>query len=134
MSRFDRCLVRDAEHCDLAGLTFIDAFGVVGTASCILAAAKVGDVPRVTLPTAPDMREHLARMGLLEFLRDVGQEREVHTAPSSRGDVVVPLTRVASVFEAEQLSQLLWANAARWDAQVLEALTEGTVGARGERS
>jgi hypothetical protein len=125
MSRFDRCLVRDAELCDLADLAFIDAFGVVGTASCILAAAKAGETPRVMLPAAVQVREHLAVMGFLGFLGDIGQEHQMHVSPSSRRDVVVPLTRVASVFEAEQLSRLLWANAARWDAQVLEALTEG---------
>jgi len=123
MSRFDGCLVRDAEGCDLVDLAFVDAFGVVGTASCILAAAKAGEVPRVTLPAAPKMREHLAGLGFLGFLCDIGQEHEVHAAPSGRGDVVVPLTRVASVFEAEQLSQLLWANATRWDAHVREALS-----------
>lgn len=125
ISRFGRCLVEDAHQCDLRALTFIDAFGIVGTASCILAAAKTGDVPDVLLPQAPAMREHLAGMGFLEFLRDIGQGHEAPAAPSDRGDVVVPLTRVASVFEAERLSELLWANAARWDAQVLEALTEG---------
>ncbi|MGI9100013.1 MAG: ATP-binding protein [Solirubrobacteraceae bacterium] len=125
MSRFDRCLVPDAKRCDLADLVFIDAFGLVATASCIVAAAKAGGIPQVVLPTAPQMREHLTAMGFMNFLRDIGQEEGVGAEPSSKGDVVVPLARVATVFEAEQLSRLLWANAARWDAQVLETLTEG---------
>lgn len=126
MSRFDSCLVSGAVRCDLADLAFVDAFGLVGIASCVLAAGKAGrPIPDVILPSAPSMREHLAGMGFLRFLNAIGQEQAVTTSPSSRGDVVVPLTRIATVFEAEQLSQLLWANAARWDAQVLEALTEG---------
>lgn len=79
----------------------------------------------MTLPAAPQMREHLTRMGFLQFLSDIGVSRDPKAAPSNRGDVVVPLTRIATVFEAEQLSELLWANAVQWDAQVLEALTEG---------
>jgi len=71
------------------------------------------------------MRDHLAAMGFMHFLSELGQQRPVGARPGSKGDVVVPLTRVTTVFEAEQLSHLLWANAARWDAQVLEALTEG---------
>lgn len=125
MSRFDRCLVPGAECCDLSSLTFIDAFGVVATASSILAAANAGDLPRVALPAAPQMLKHLTGMGLLHFLRDIGVPFEPDAAPINRGDVVVPLTRISNVFEAEQLSELLWANAARWDAQVLEVLTEG---------
>lgn len=70
MSRFDHCLVPDAKSCDLADLAFIDAFGVVGTASWILAAAKAGEVPEVVLPNAPQMREHLTAMGFRNFLRD----------------------------------------------------------------
>lgn len=125
MSRFEGCVVADAEECDLASLTFIDAFGLVATASSILAAAETGQIPSVILPTAPQVLAHLAAMGFGQFLRDVGQADEMGVAPSVRADVVVPLTRVTTVFEAEQLSQLLWANAARWDPQVLEALTEG---------
>jgi hypothetical protein len=125
MSRFDGCLVHDAEVCDLTDLAFIDAFGLVGTATCILAAANAGEAPRVALPAAAGVREHLTRMGFVTFLRDAGLTQLAPRAFSDRGGVVVPLTRLATVFEAEQLSQLLWANAGRWDAQVLEALTEG---------
>lgn len=125
MGRFEGSLAADAERCDLADLVFIDAFGLVGTASCILATAKTGEVPEVVLPDANGMREHLDAMGFTRFLREVGHPGAAGSAPSSRGDVVVPLTQVTTVFEAEQLSRLLWANAARWDAQVLEALSEG---------
>jgi hypothetical protein len=81
MSRFDRCLVRDAELCDLADLAFIDAFGVVATASCILAAAKTGETPRVMLPAAVQVREHLAVMGFLGFLRAAKRRGPSHRRP-----------------------------------------------------
>lgn len=124
ITRFDRCLTT-AESCDLSGLRFIDAFGVVGTAACLVAAEQQGARPHVDLPAAAQMREHLAAMGFMRFLAELGTENDVDTKPIERPDVVVPLSRIAKVFEAEQLSHLLWANAAQWDAQVLEALTEG---------
>lgn len=124
MSRFDDCLVRDAKSCDLTELVFIDAFGLVSIASSILAAHKTAHLPVVSPPAAAQMREHLSRMGMLAFLDELGQPFEARAPPSDRGDVVVALTRLTSVFEAEQLSHLLWADARRWDAQVLETLSE----------
>ena len=72
------------------------------------------------------MLEHLARMGFVQFLSDLGYDVPSWNEPDDHGDVVVPLRRISSIADAEQLSHLMWAQARRSvSPQVLQAITEG---------
>lgn len=127
ISRFDAALDEDAQACDLRPLTFIDAYGLVGTA-CALRVA-FGEDPNVPInpPSSARARSHLTAMGLRDFLSEFGRSRLLPAEPTSEAlDVVVPLRGAKDSGGAQALSHLLWEQLRdRVDPQVLQALSEG---------
>lgn len=122
LSQFDRRL-NEASRCDLSELTFVDAYGLVGTACALLAAGNRGETPRVLLPQGPTAG-HLTRMGFIRFLGAIGLADGVE--PPHHPHVVVPLEVVHDVNAAEKISHLLWASVRQHvDPSVLQALNEG---------
>jgi hypothetical protein len=126
-SRFDDALDATARVCDLRPLRFIDAYGLVGTA-CALRCA-FDDDPNLTV-LAPDnesTREHLAAMGLRDFLALSGRSSLLPSETKvDAPTVVVPLRSTSDSLGAEQLSHLLWGQLHdKVDPQVLQAVTEG---------
>jgi len=127
LTTFDHRLQPGATSCDLSELRFIDAYGLVGTACALLAAAKEGGHPPIDYPGQGQVCEHLSRMGFRDLLRELGYPIVLpETAVIERPDVLVPLTRTDHVFGAEQLSHLLHEQLRdHADPQVLEAILEG---------
>lgn len=70
---------------------------------------------------------HLALMGFGTWLESLGYASDLPRAsPPERPDVLVPIERLGRVFDAEQLSHLLWEQLRREaDPQVLAATLEG---------
>lgn len=126
LTTFDGQLQAGAPSCDLSELRFIDAYGLVGAACALLAAAKAGHPP-IEYPGQRQVCEHLTRMGLRDLLRQLDYPVVLpDSAPIERPDVLVPLTRIDRVFGAEQLSHLLHEQLRdHADPQVLEAILEG---------
>lgn len=102
LSHFDKRL-HEASRCDLSELTFVDAYGLVGTACALLAAGNRGETLPVVLPPWP-MASHLTRMGFTRFLGEIGVADGVE--PPHHPDVVVPLEVVRDVNAAEKISIL----------------------------
>lgn len=121
IATFDRALVNGCTACDLRRMTFIDAYGVVGTACAIRAAGL--DPDDIELPAQQQVRDHLRAMGFDAFLRGAVESRvEDEIYP----DVVVPLHSTSDSVGAQALSNLLWSRlAAHVDPGVLSALAEG---------
>lgn len=127
LARFDHSLRRQATSCDLSKLTFIDAYGLVATACALLASMNAGHRPSIQSPSQPQVRTHLALMGFGTWLENLGYTTDLPRAsPPERPDVLVPIEMLARVFDAEQLSHLLWEQLRREaDPQVLNATLEG---------
>lgn len=108
ISSFERALVDDAASCDLRRLTFIDAYGLVGTA-CVVGAA-VGESRRPVFhpPESARMAQHLSTMGLTDFLSPLGLVEPSQPPQADRGDVIVPLMSAADAGAQEKVSHLLW--------------------------
>lgn len=122
LSHFDKRL-NEASLCDLSELTFVDAYGLVGTSCALLAAGNRGETPPVVLPPW-SMASHLTRMGFTRFLGAIGVADGVE--PPHHPNVVVPLEIVRDVNAAEKISHLLWAQVRQHvDPSVLQALNEG---------
>lgn len=126
-SSFDRNLVDGADACDLTGLTFIDAYGLVGSACALLGSGLSPVEQQVVLPAEAKPRAHLAAMGLTDFLAEVdGNIGRSASSAERLAEVVVPLTLVKDTAVAERASHLLWAQVRRHvDPTVLQALSEG---------
>ena len=128
LTTFDHRLQAGATSCDLSELRFIDAYGLVGVACTLLAAAKAGDHPPIEYPGQSQVCEHLTRTGFRDLLRQLDYPVVLpEAAPIERPDVLVPLTRTDRVFDAEQLSHLLHEQLRDHadPPQVLEATLEG---------
>lgn len=127
ISSFDASLGADLRECRLDSLSFVDAYGLVGTTIAIRAGLASGEKIEVVAPTRATMREHLAAMGFDDFLRQIGHsalEAEAETMESS--GVVVPLRSAADAGGEQAISQLLWDQLRdHVDPQVLAALGEG---------
>jgi hypothetical protein len=124
IATFDRALrTSRGAGCDLRRLTFIDAYGLVGTA-CAL---RAGGADAVLEPEARDTRAHLSAMGFRDFLTGIGMTNRLPAVPgTSAPDVVVPLRSTVDSGGAQALSHLLWEQLADHVApQVLNAITEG---------
>ena len=69
LARFDHALTSDREvdiaTVDLSRVTFIDAYGLVGVACYVAAAAGEGLSVKLLLPGPEEVRTYLARMHLL---------------------------------------------------------------------
>ncbi len=108
LTTFDRRLTAGTTSCDLSEMRFIDAYGLVGTACALLAAASAGTRPPIKYPDQSQVCEHLARIGFGELLRQLDYPMVLpETMPIARPDVLVPLTRIDRVFGAERLSHLV---------------------------
>lgn len=127
LSGFDDALDPRAHACDLNDLTFIDAYGLVGTACALRAAlAEEPDLP-VRPPSSDGMGAHLTAMGFRDFLSESGRS-DLLPAQSAfdASDVVVPLSGAADSGGAQALSHLLWGQLrVHVDPHVLEAIAEG---------
>jgi len=99
----------------------------VATACALLASNKPGNRTPIKTPAQKQVRTHLALMGFGTWLENLGYDPDLPGAsPPERPDVLVPIERLASVFDAEQLSHLLWEQLRREaDPQVLNATLEG---------
>ncbi len=126
-SSFDRNLVDGATTCDLTGLAFIDAYGLVGSACALLGTRRRPVEQQVVLPAEPKPRAHLAAMGLTDFFAEVdGNMGRSASAAERFTEIVVPLTLVKDTAVAERVSHLLWAQVRQHvDPAVLQALSEG---------
>jgi hypothetical protein len=120
---FEGSLAAEGAGCDLRRLTFIDAYGLVGTA-CALRAAQGANL---VVPVAESTRHHLSAMGFREFLTGLGMPTALpDVAAMTAPDVVVPLRSAEDSGGAQALSSLLWEQLAeRVSPQVLNAITEG---------
>ncbi len=124
---FDSHLDPHAPMCDLRKLQFIDAYGLVGTASAVRTALGRPPALEVVPPTNTSSAAHLANMGFRTFLDELGLSTDL-PAGSGAGTsgVVVPLRSARLAGGDQALSHILWAQLRdHVDAQVLEAVTEG---------
>jgi len=124
---FDSFLDPLASVCDLRDLVFIDAYGLVGTASALRAGLKESPDLRVIPPESDPTGAHLTAMGFRVFLHEHGLSANLPDLRAADvSDVVVPL-RSAQVAGGDQaLAHLLWEQLRdHVDPQVLEAVAEG---------
>lgn len=127
ISTFDSHLDPSARTCDFTKLVFIDAYGLVGTASALRAGLDEAPDLRVVPPASPASGMHLTNMGFRAFLNECGLSTDlpVQSAANVSG-VVVPLRSAQLAGGDQALSRVLWHQLrAQVDAQVLEAVTEG---------
>ena len=127
ISTFDSRLDPNATSCDLSELVFIDAYGLVGTASALRAAQRASTDLQVLPPSNEIAGAHLMTMGFGGFLLEQGFSPSLPAGqPADASDVVVPL-RSAQVAGGDQaVSHLLWEQLRpHVDSQVLEAVSEG---------
>lgn len=126
IGRFEEALDPHALSCDLRPLTFIDAYGLVGTACALQVALEDDPNLPIYAPTNAGTGEHLAAMGFRGFLRSVGCSLNLPDNPAfDASSVVVPLQSTSDSAGAQALSHLLWAQLqAKVDPQVLEAIAE----------
>src|SRR5436305_1697972 len=107
VGNFDRNLGSGVEICDLTELRFIDAYALVGTACALLTAIEKGERPSIGIPTAHEMRTHLARMGFETLLSALDYDISLPEPPQpERPGVVVPLTMLSGELAMESLSAL----------------------------
>jgi len=128
MSTFDSCLDPSARSCDLTELVFIDAYGLVGTASALRAGLKETPDLQLVPPGSTASGKHLANMGFRGFLEEYGLSTDlpVGSAADASG-VVVPLRSAQLAGGDQALSHLLWEQLrSHVDAQVLAAVSEGS--------
>lgn len=127
ISNFDSTLDDQSDVCDLSRLTFIDAYGLVGTA-CALRVALAQD-PELTIvgPANRTTAAHLTTMGLRSFLEDHGRSSLLpEMEPADVSDVVVPLRSASNSGGEQALSKLLWAQLRdHVDPSVLMTISEG---------
>jgi hypothetical protein len=92
ISTFDSHLDPSARTCDLTELLFIDAYGLVGTASALRAGLDEASDLQVVPPASTNSGSHLANMGFRAFLdeRGLSTDLPVRSAADVSG-VVVPL-------------------------------------------
>lgn len=126
LGRFDVALRADRSVCDLSDLTFIDAYGLVGTACALRTAVTVEAGIEVRLPSRSGTNSHLGAMGFGVVLEQLGQADRWGPPEAHRGDVVVPLRTASDAGGAQKLSHLLWAQLEpHAGPQILAAVTEG---------
>lgn len=121
---FDSSLANTAPTCDLSGLLFVDAYGLVGTV-CALLNGGPHDLPDLRLPQNAATQRHLQAMGFVRVLREAGYPFEHDAAPIDRPDVLVPLSYLKSIHAAEQLSHLLVEQLSDTAVHAIEPLSEG---------
>lgn len=126
IGRFDLAL-RDRRVCDLSNLTFIDAYGLVGTACALRAAISGRKEVQIHLPSANSTRGHLVAMGFADFLTQIGESETLSTEEAiDASSVVVPLRSASDSGGEQALSHLLWDQLRdHVDPQVLQAVAEG---------
>ncbi len=127
ISTFDSRLDPIATLCDLRDLSFIDAYGLVGTTSALRAGLIEMPDLRVLSPVSGRTGAHLTSMGFREFLHehDLSPDLPDHRAADVSG-VVVPLRSARAAGGDQALSHLLWEQLrAHVDPQVLAAVAEG---------
>lgn len=125
LAAFDHSLQDTQATCDLRSLTFIDAYGLVGTACAIRAGG--GKAAPVLPPASPPARSHLAAMGFDAFLTaPTGASTTSSALAATALDVVVPLSYASDSGGAQALSNLLWEQLRpHVDPLVLNAIAEG---------
>jgi hypothetical protein len=135
LSSFDRTLVLDDESSvatiDLTRVTFIDAYGLVGLA-CYIAAAAAGEglAVQLRLPVSEELQTYLARMHLGEVLdrydvRSDGSLPEVREL--DRRDSLIELRSFRDVHGSDQLAAFIWDRLlGRADNEVVTQLYEAT--------
>jgi hypothetical protein len=127
ISNFDRELDPKAEGCDLTPLTFIDAYGLVGTACALRSALREQTSLPIEAPSNEATRSHLSAMGLRDFLEGFGRAALLPESPTfDASDVVVPLRSGTQSGGEQAASHLLWEQLQNdVSPQVLAALAEG---------
>jgi hypothetical protein len=127
IANFDDALETEAQKCRLESLRFIDAYGLVGTASAIRAQIAEGREVEVIPPSRAAMREHLTAMGFSEFLQQAGHRGlGIDKGTFETSGVVVPLRSAGDAGGEQAISQILWNQLQdHVDSQVLAALAEG---------
>jgi hypothetical protein len=127
ITHFDGALQRNAGECDLRELTFVDAYGLVGTACALrMAFAEQPGLP-IHPPSNTPTARHLTSMGLAAFLEGCGRDQILPASSVADAvDVVVPLRSARDSGGAQALSHLLWQQARdHVDPSVLDAISEG---------
>jgi hypothetical protein len=125
LETFDPSLANTSSICDLTRLSFVDAYGLVGTV-CALLSGGPADLPDLRLPRNPATQRHLQSMGFAQVLREAGYPFAQDAEPIDRPDVLVPLSYIKSIHAAEQLSHLLFEQISDQSAtHAIEPLTEG---------
>gem|GEM_PF-6799247 len=73
IGRFEASLQAGSDVCDLRSLTFIDAYGLVGTACAVRCASARTPGLRVRLPPKnTPISQHLGAMGFMDVLAELG--------------------------------------------------------------
>jgi hypothetical protein len=126
-SNFDQALNSEARVEDLADLTFIDAYGLVGLTITLIDAQRRNEEFTIALPKNDGTWLHLVRMGFRNALDEAGLDYELpEEKVIERPDVLVPLQFLRSTKDVIALSELLWEQLRHdADSQVLEAMSEG---------
>lgn len=115
---------------DLTRVTFIDAYGLVGLACYIAAAAGEGLAVQLRLPVSEELQTYLARMHLGEVLdrydvRLDGSLPEVREL--DRRDSLIELHSFRDVHGSDQLAAFIWDRLlGRADNEVVTQLYEAT--------
>jgi anti-sigma regulatory factor (Ser/Thr protein kinase) len=126
LGSFEAALANRGPYCDLSDLTFIDAYGIVGTACALLSSGSLAQLPDLQLPDLDGPRQHLDSMGLTGVLKQAGYPFGHDPITIDKPDVLVPLTAMTGIHAAEQLSHLLVEQIGDIAAvEVIEPLTEG---------
>jgi len=126
ISNFDSSL-EDRATCDLSRLTFVDAYGLVGTACSLRLARSSNYDLQIKPPTSPGTRAHLAAMGFASFVRELGfDDLPTGGGPAESSGVVVPLRSAADSGGEQEISKMLWEQLhSEASPQILEAIGEG---------
>ena len=134
LSSFDGALVPDDESSiamiDLTRVTFIDAYGLVGLACYIAAAAGEGYSVQLRLPVSEELRTYLARMHLGEVIDRYDVESD-GTLPEvrelDRRDSLIELQSFRDVHGSDRLAAFIWDRlVGRADSEVVTQLYEAT--------
>jgi hypothetical protein len=134
LARFDHALTSDREidvaTVDLSRVTFIDAYGLVGVACYVAAAAGEGLSVKLLLPGPEEVRTYLARMHLGAVLDLYGVQVD-GALPAvkelNRRDSLVELETFRDVHGSDQLAAFIWDRlVGNADGEVVTQLYEAT--------
>ncbi len=92
LSSFDQALSSVGVGCDLAKLTFVDVFGLVGCAVSLCQNVSSEQELLFVRPTRSPVAEYLSYMGFPEVLDKLGLQSNLPSSPSAHfPDVVLPV-------------------------------------------